>query len=77
MQFTFDDANVAMVEVNAFHNMLDRSWMDLQEFEEEGMDSFVQQHEDFMGLLCSVNTDLSGVAMDSLGFEEYIDVPQI
>ena len=77
VQFTFDYGDVAMAEVNAFHNMLDRSWMDLQEFEEEVMDSFVQQHEDFMGLLCSVNTDLSGVAMDSLGFEEYIDVPQL
>ena len=77
VQFTFDDSDVSRVEVNAFPHMLDRSWMDLDELQEEVMDSFVKQHEDFMGLLCSVNTDLSDVSVESIGFGESIDLPQL
>ena len=51
--------------------------MDLDELQEEVMDSFVKQHEDFMGLLCSVNTDLSDVSVESIGFGESIDLPQL
>ena len=41
-----------------FPSMLDRSWMELDEFEEEMLEH--QEEDKFMSLLCSVNTDFSG-----------------
>jgi hypothetical protein len=51
---------------DVFANMLDRSWMSMDEFKEYMMDSYVKQSEEFMGLLSSVNTDLDGVSLDTI-----------
>ena len=55
-----DDAKYILV------NMLDRSWMSLEELKVDMMDSFTEQSQEFMGMLTSVNTDLDGVSLDTL-----------
>ena len=40
--------------------------MDNYQFEQEMMESVVTEHDDMTGLLCAVNTDLTGVNMDLL-----------
>ena len=67
------DGNASEFERNWFQEeemvhskLLDRSWMDNYQFEQEMMESVVTEHDDMTGLLCAVNTDLTGVNMDLL-----------
>ena len=46
-----------------FENILDRSWLDLEEYEEE-MYSLANKDNTLMSLMCSVNLDLTDVVED-------------
>ena len=50
---------------NLFDNMLDRSWLGLDEFEDE-MCIPVNKDNTIMFLMCSVNLDLTAVVMEDL-----------
>ena len=56
----------AVAEESVFANMLDRSWMSMEEYKDDLMDNYVEKSEEFMGLLCAVNTDLDGISLDTL-----------
>ena len=44
----------------SFANMLDRSWVDTEYYDEVLADMYANENDNFMALLCSVNTDLDG-----------------
>ena len=48
-------------QVDSFADLLDRSWVDTEYYEEELADMYGDDNDDFMALLCSVDTDLGGV----------------
>ena len=61
----FKDAPTSYEDRNKFENLLDGSWLSDDEYEEL-FDANVLFYEGLTGLMCSVNTDLSGVTAADL-----------
>ena len=65
-KIAIDGSKEVDADESVFANMLDRSWMNMEEFNDDFMDSYVEKSEEFMGLLYAVNTYLDGVSLDTL-----------
>ena len=53
------DTNIDSDEEFLFSGLLDRSWVEFEEYKEEMFDANLIMQDQFMSLLCAVNTDLS------------------
>ena len=53
------DTNIDSDEEFLFSGLLDRSWVEFEEYKEEMFDANPIMQDQFMSLLCAVNTDLS------------------
>ena len=54
------DVAIDFEQEYSYANMLDRSWVDTEYYDEVLADMYANENDNFMALLCSVNTDLDG-----------------
>ena len=43
-----------------FAYMMDRSWVELDDYKEELVEKYARENDEFMVMLCTVNTDFGG-----------------